>query len=64
MAQNNVLSYVSCSVGQSKNLICSCESSWNEDAKIDIEFVSSSNTVYFPRKSTKSFPQITLDSLM
>ena len=31
-------------VRRSKNLICSCESSWNEDAKIGIGFVSSPNT--------------------
>ena len=34
MAINHVLSCVSCLVGQSKNLIGSCENSWNEDAKI------------------------------
>ena len=44
MAINHVLSCVSCLVGQSKNLIGSCESSWNEDAKIGIGFVSCSST--------------------
>ena len=44
MAQNHVLSYVSCWVGRSNNLMSSCESSWNEDVKIGIGFVSSSNT--------------------
>ena len=34
----------SCSVYGSKNLIDLCESSWNENAKIGIGFVSSSNT--------------------
>ena len=37
MAQNHVLSYVSCLVGWSKNLVGSCESSWKEDAKIVID---------------------------
>ena len=44
MAQNHVLSYVSCLVGRCKNLLDSCESSWNEDAKIGIGFVSISST--------------------
>ena len=44
MAQNHVLSYVSCCVGQSENLICPAKSPWNEDAKIGIGLVSSSNT--------------------
>ena len=48
IVQNHVLSQVSYWVGRSKNMICSCESSWNEDSKIGIEFVSSSNT--FSRK--------------
>ena len=34
MAQNHVLSYVSCWVGRSKNLIGSCESSCNGDAQV------------------------------
>ena len=44
MAQSMVLSYVSCWVCRSKNLIDSCESSWNKDTKIGIGFVSSANT--------------------
>ena len=44
MAQNHVLSNVSCCVGQSENLTCLSESTWNEDAKIGIELISSSNT--------------------
>ena len=44
MAQNHVLSNVSCCVGQSENLNCSSESPWNEDAKIGIGLISSSNT--------------------
>ena len=40
MAQNHVLSYVSCWVGRSTHMIGSCESSLNEDAKIGIGFVS------------------------
>ena len=44
MAQNDVLSDVSCCVDRSENLTCSCESSWNENAKIGIGFVCSSNT--------------------
>ena len=37
-------SYFSCWISRSKNLISSCESSWNENAKIGIWFVCSSNT--------------------
>ena len=48
MAQNHALSYVSCWVSWSINLICLCESSCNEDAKVGIGFVCSSNT---PRKN-------------
>ena len=45
MAQNNQNCLRSASTaGGSKNLIDSYESSWNEDAKIGIGFVSSSNT--------------------
>ena len=44
MAQNHVLSNGSCCVGQSENLNCSSESPWNEDAKIGIGLISSSNT--------------------
>ena len=45
MAQNNKNCLMSASTaGGSKNLIDSYESSWNEDAKIGIGFVSSSNT--------------------
>ena len=34
MTQNHVLSDVSCWVGQSENLICASESSWNENSKL------------------------------
>ena len=44
MAQNHVLSYFSYWVDQSKNLIDLYKSSWNEDAKIGIGFVSSWNS--------------------
>ena len=44
MAQNRVLSYISCWVNWSKILMGSSESSWNEDTKIGIGFVSSLNT--------------------
>ena len=44
MAQNHVLSHDSCCVRRSENLICSSESPWNEDAKIGIGLISSSNT--------------------
>ena len=44
MAQNHVLSDVSCCVGWSENLTCSSESPWNEDTKIGFGLISSSNT--------------------
>ena len=43
MAQNHVLSCVSCCVGRSKNLICPSESPFKEEAKIGIGLISSSN---------------------
>ena len=54
MAQNHVLSNVSCCVGRSENLTFSYESPWNEDLRMR----------KFPRKSTKCFYQKSLDSLM
>ena len=44
MAQNHVLSNVSCCLDRSENLACSSECPWNEDAKIGIRLISSSNT--------------------
>ena len=44
MAQNHVFSYVSSWFGQSKNMLRSCERSWNEDAKIGKGLVFSSIT--------------------
>ena len=56
MGENYVLSNVSCCVGRSENLTCSSESPWNEDAKIGIGLISSSNTsrenqqIFLPKK--------------
>ena len=44
MAQNHVLSNVSCCVGRNENLTYLSEIPWNEDAKIGIGLISSSNT--------------------
>ena len=44
MAQNHLLSNFSCCDSRSENLTCSSESPWNEDAKIDIGLIFSSNT--------------------
>ena len=55
MAQNHVLSNVSCCVGQSENLTCSSESPWNEDEKIGIGLISSSNT--FGENQQNAFPK-------
>ena len=44
MAQNHVLSNVSCCIGWSENLTCSSERPWNEYAKICNGLISSSNT--------------------
>ena len=62
MFENHVLSYVSCWISGSKNLIGSGESSWNEDAKIGIGFVSSSITSRENRQN--AFSKKSMDSLM
>ena len=53
MAQNHVLSNVSCWVGRSETLICPYESPLNEDEKIGIGLVCRSNT--FRENQQKKF---------